>query len=86
MQHPPPVAPSIPELPLEWIPSSMRTKMDQARVRLSLSQWQVLPLPEREELTRLSAEPATSPADFVQALATFLANAGAGPLRADPGG
>ena len=86
MQKPPPAAASIPELTLEWIPASMRTKMDQARVRISLQQWQVLPMPERAMLARMSADRDVNPGDFEQALQTFLANAGAGPARTDPAG
>ena len=74
---------AIPELTLEWIPLGMRTKMDRSRVRISLVQWQLLPLPQRQTLARLSVDPTTSDAEFVQALQRFLADAGAAPARAE---
>ena len=37
---------------LHWLPLAVRYKLDLARARLALSQWQALPLPERERLLR----------------------------------
>lgn len=86
MPKPPPAAASIAELTLEWIPAAVRTKMDQARVRISLAQWQLLPMTERELLARMSADSSVSQSDFVQTLQSLLAKAGAGPLRAESAG
>ena len=85
MQKPSPAVPAIEELTLEWIPLAMRTKMDQAHVRISLAQWQLLAMPQRELLASMSADPAAGTAEFVQALQGCLAAAGADPARAaDP--
>lgn len=83
MQKPSPAVPAIEELTLEWIPPAMRTKMDQAHVRISLAQWQLLAMPQRELLASMSADPAAGTAEFVQALQGFLAAAGADPAWAD---
>ena len=74
-----PIAP----LTLEWIPATMRARMDQAKVRISLAQWQMLPMPERETLAHLANDASTSHASFVRVLQTALMIAGAGPARAD---
>lgn len=79
----PSAPPAIPELTLEWIPPGMRTKMDQSRVRISLAQWQLLPMPQRETLARLSVDATTGDAEFVLTLQRFLADAGAAPARAE---
>lgn len=80
MQKKLPIAP----LTLEWIPASIRSRMDQAKVRISLAQWQMLPMPERETLARMADDAATQHAVYVQALQTAMANAGAGALRSEP--
>ena len=74
-----PIAP----LTLEWIPAPMRVRMDQAKVRISLAQWQTLPMPERETLAHLANDASTSHASFAGALQTALMIAGAGPAWAD---
>lgn len=86
MKQKPPSTAAIQELTLEWIPSAMRTRMDQAQVRISLAQWQMLPVPERESLARMSADGSVSHGDFVQALHNLLTRSGAGPARPEPAG
>lgn len=40
---------------LEWLPLAVRFKLDRTGMRVSLAQWQAVPLPQRERLLR-SAE------------------------------
>ena len=83
MPKPSATPPAIPELTLEWIPRGMRTKMDRSKVRISLAQWQLLPMPQRETLARLSVDTSIGNAEFVLTLQRCLADAGAAPARAE---
>ena len=66
-----------PEATLEWIPRPMRAQLDACAVRISLKQWQALPLPARRTLADLAV--ARVPvADYRAALSAALAAADAG--------
>lgn len=64
---------------LEWIPRSMRDRLDACAVRISLKQWQALPLAARRELADL-AESAMPASDYRAALGAALRAADAGEL------
>ena len=60
MQENPPAAPLIQPLTLEWILAPMRPRMDAAQVCMSLAQWQMLPMQQREPLARMADDATTS--------------------------
>lgn len=69
---------------LEWIPRSVRTRLDACALRISLKQWQALPLPARALLVQTAAGEATDVL-FRGALDAALTAADAGPARlSDP--
>jgi len=41
---------------LEWIPRSMRTRMDEASVRISLAQWHAMPLAARHDMAEAAKD------------------------------
>jgi hypothetical protein len=60
---------------LEWIPRPMRTRMDEAVVRISLAQWQALPLRDRRALADAALEPRITPRQFAGLLRLALGTA-----------
>ncbi len=83
MDTPPPRPPHPQELTLEWIPLATRHSMDQAGVRISLWQWQKLPIADRQLLARMAGNPSTVVSNFLQVLDAALASADAGTTRAN---
>jgi hypothetical protein len=61
---------------LEWIPRSVRTRMDEAGVRISLAQWQAMALGDRRALADAAPDAGISLAHFESMLALGLARAG----------
>lgn len=72
------------ELTLEWIPLQTRHMLDQAAVRISLWQWQKLPLADRQLLARMAESPTRVVSNFLQVLESALASADAGEVRVQP--
>ena len=71
---------SHPDVELEWIPRSVRDRLDRSAVRISLVQWQALPLTVRAELVR-QALATSSESDYLATLQAALTAADAGTTR-----
>lgn len=61
---------------LEWIPQSVRSRMDAAGVRISLAMWQAMALADRQLLAQNAGRASVSHATFVELLDAALARAG----------
>lgn len=71
---------SAEEQSLEWIPRVMRERLDACAVRISLKQWQALPLAARQTLAHL-AEQQLAVEAYRAALDAALIAADAGSVR-----
>ena len=62
---------------LEWIPRPIRTRMDEAGVRISLVQWQAMLLAERRMLAEAAQDAQVTPQRFATLLGLAQARTGA---------
>ena len=70
---------------LDWIPRSVRDKLDHVGIKLHLKEWQAFPLEDRQALCALSCQTAVEKKAFQEHLdALALQHCGALPRRLPP--